>query len=897
MDYNELIRSKYIWAKYEKRTESSHPLICHLIDSGNVFLHLWEDVLPASTQNLFCKLFDLDPISTKKLLRLLVSLHDIGKASSAFQALVPQFVPDLQERGFKFPAKGFYLPKRHDLISAWWVRDCFAKLGIAQGKDVKEIASVLGAHHGFFYSSSDLHSRQRILNMGSEEWVQLRQALYALLYDLIQPPQKFEMHGEPSHRQSALVLLSGLIVVSDWLASDENLFPFQSQDGFSLEEYDQVSTEHAITALQKTGWLAWSADDVQHDFNSLFNVSAPYPIQQETIDVAEEIDTPFLAIIEAQTGQGKTEAALYLADHTIQSASLKGLYIAMPTMATSNQMFDRASDFLAHRYPDQIINNQLAHSQARWNDAYVSMKLDSIGADMQDQQGVFALSWFLPNKKTLLAPFGVGTVDQALMSVLKTKHYFLRLFGLANKVLIFDEVHAYDLYMSTLFIRLLEWLKRLGCSVIVLSATLPKNMKEEMAAVYCENLASFSGEAYPCLTVAQEQQVVERQPSSHTDQCYYLESISYEPLDICKYLQEKLREGGNAAVICNTVARAQQVYQALKNSDLFKSQSADDDELILFHARFPHLWRDAIEQCVVDKYKRNEKRPHRSVVVATQVIEQSLDLDFDLMVTDLAPIDLLIQRAGRVHRHQRGSRPPGLHQARLCIAMPPPDEEEIDFGSSKNIYDEDILLKTYFQLLKMEQLHLPVQTRDLIERVYDPARSDWLTPAQLVRISQVMEKIELQRQREKNIALDKLIPLPDDESLLVMGRLYLEEDDPQVHRAFQALTRLISPSVSLVCMQQQGDAIFTLNGNEIDSLDDVPESAHMQEISRSIVNISRWSVINHFWEHVHRPESWQKNAVLRNCYPILFKEGVCHLKEGLDIVLNKEIGMQIMEEK
>ena len=317
----------------------------------------------------------------------------------------------------------------------------------------------------------------------------------------------------------------------------------------------------------------------------------------------------------------------------------------MPTMATSNQMFIRISSFLSKRYPQQLVNIQLAHSQAQWNESFQSLNMDSIGFDIQEQQGVFALSWFLPKKKTLLAPFGVGTVDQVLMSVLKSKHFFLRLFGLAHKVIIFDEVHAYDLYMSTLFLRLLEWLKQMDCSVIVLSATLPQLLKEKMVNIYTNGQKSFSGKAYPCLTIAQSNEVTIRQPSFMVTQEYHLDKTGYNPKNLIAYLQEKLSAGGNAVVICNTVNRAQQVYQALKNSDVI-NWSQDDEYLILFHARFPYLWREDIEKQVMKLYSKDGRRPKKTILVATQVVEQSLDLDFDVMVTDLAPIDLLIQRAG-----------------------------------------------------------------------------------------------------------------------------------------------------------------------------------------------------------------------------------------------------------
>ncbi len=884
---------RQLWAKYDKVTGEFHPLICHLIDSGNIFLYLWNEALPPTTKQVLCQLFDRDEQETNKIIHLLVCLHDIGKASSAFQSLVPELKDGLEPLGFSFPPNGLYSPQRHDLISAWWIQGAFPKKNYATREDADKIACVLGAHHGFFYSSSDLRSRHRITNFGSKEWFDIRDQIFKILFNLIRPPDSFSLSKNLEQKQTTLILLTGIVVVSDWLASDEKLFPYFSGETISIKEYNRFSKKNAIAALQKTGWLSWNATGDTCDFSTLFGFEKITPIQEKAIEISQEIKNPFLAIVEAQTGQGKTEAALFLADHIIQTASLRGMYVAMPTMATSNQMFDRVSDFLKKRYSNQLVNIQLAHGQAQWNQSFQSLTKDSIGFDMEEQQGIFASSWFFPKKRTLLAPFGVGTVDQALLSVLKSKHFFLRLFGLAYKVIVFDEVHAYDLYMSTLFIRLLEWLRQMDCSVIVLSATLPKAMKEKMVQVYSGEQRPFSDMDYPSLTLAQPHEITVKQPTSNITQEYHLEKIGYQIPAIIEYLEEKLDTGGNAVVICNTVARAQQVYEAIEISNIILQ---DYEQLILFHARFPYLWREEIEKQVLELYGKNGNRPRKSILVATQVVEQSLDLDFDVMITDIAPIDLLIQRAGRIHRHKRESRPEKLKQAYLCICLPE-DENDIDFGSSTYIYDEDILLKTYFLLQQHENLNLPAQTRDLIERVYDASFSSWLSPQQNEKIVQKFGKIEAQRQKEIRIANENLIPMPYDESLLHLGRLYLEEDSPEIHQAFQALTRLATPSISLICLEQSQGKLFTLDGHFLISLEEMPESTLLAGMNKSIVNISNWHVINYFRERCIKPEIWRKHAVLRNCYPAIFENGVCQLDEKWKLILNKHIGLKIMEEK
>ena len=214
---------------------------------------------------------------------------------------------------------------------------------------------------------------------------------------------------------------------------------------------------------------------------------------------------PTLIVIEAPTGIGKTELALYIADCWLQQHAGRGLYVAMPTQSTSNQMYTRVGEFLHQRYPDSPINFHLVHGQAAWLDELKQqVELQGVGDD--GKAHLVAENWFNPRKRTLLAPFGVGTVDQALMSVLQTKHFFVRLFGLSHKVVIFDEVHAYDTYMNTIFHLLLTWLSAIGTSVIILSATLPGSTRRALVKAYTGKDLPTSELQYPALTIANAEQ-------------------------------------------------------------------------------------------------------------------------------------------------------------------------------------------------------------------------------------------------------------------------------------------------------------------------------------------------------------------------------------------------------
>ena len=326
----------------------------------------------------------------------------------------------------------------------------------------------------------------------------------------------------------------------------------------------------------------------------------------------------------------------------------------MPTTATSNQMHERTTNFLSRQLGRQI-EPLLVHSQALLRD--LPDQGDPVEEREHEGDAASGQAWFLPRKKSLLAPYGVGTVDQALMSILQTKHFFVRLLGLSHKVVIFDEVHAYDAYMSELFERLLTWLRAVGASVIILSATLPEKTRQKLARAYAGSTgAAAAATLYPRLTFADAGGIVNAialtPPPTKTLQ---FDWMSREKEDIVTKLRELLVDGGCAAVICNTVTRAQELFRAIRD---LPEKLCDDENLILFHARFPMAWREEIEQKVLHKFgpggekgKRDPARPQKAIVVATQVIEQSLDLDFDIMISDHAPVDLLLQRSGRLQRH------------------------------------------------------------------------------------------------------------------------------------------------------------------------------------------------------------------------------------------------------
>ncbi len=882
---------KKLWAKTNKMGEW-HPLLFHMVDAGNVASVLWQDYLPVSTRDRFSYLLQQDSEQTGRLLSFWASLHDMGKASPSFQAKDWKRKDDLTGNGMPFPPN--LPPAPHGLITTWALNSLLPP-------NLRMIGRVLSGHHGNLSNGSEIMGPGRNDQLGRDKiWGEMREKIFADLRQVFAPPSITSLPDEPVERNSLLLLLLGLVVAADWIASDDSRFTFTPPD-VNLEDYVELSKAKARLAVRELGFNGWHAKGEAASFLTLFNhrkITEPNAVQQMVIEVTAEVQPPSLIILEAPTGTGKTEAALYLADRWLQSAKGRGIYIAMPTTATSNQMFSRTFEFLQHRYPDSLVNLQLVHGQALLDDSYLALQLAQIG---EDEEGhVAAMKWFTASKKALLAPFGVGTVDQAFLSVLHSRFFFLRLFGLEGKVIIFDEVHAYDTYMSELFFRLLGWLRAVGASVIILSATLPDSTRRRLAAAYSgtdQETLSADIPPYPRLTVrtASDTFVSKLPIPAGTSRQVRLVWINKKEEDIVRFLSAELSGGGCAAVICNTVARAQQIYQAVKTAGIVPAE-----ECILFHSRFPFSWRKDIEERVLAKFSRNGNRPQKSIVVATQVIEQSLDLDFDLLVTDLAPMDLLIQRAGRLHRHAGRNRPPWLQNPIMVLTHPEITREaNPDFGPDKYVYDSYILDRTNILLRGRSALNLPEETSELIEGLYGNGPLPQATAEESERLAVELRTLQTEAAKNVNDARNRLILPPEDDTFFFDGTVGLEEEDAAVRDSFKALTRAEAPGMKIICLHQGPDGMLYTDPDDANTWIEPDRQIDERKIKRLLacaVQINRQAVMNWFLSQPAR-EPWTKIASLRHTRMAIFNQGVFPLTgTSLVLRLDRELGLLVNKE-
>jgi len=670
---NSEIRSYYkYWGKADKADGRFHLLPYHCLDVAAVGRELLRN--DERLRRMLTDMTGVVDCIIENWLMLFLTLHDVGKFSEGFQNLRSDLLLKLQGRksdktySVRHDSLGYLIWKKRLWDVVWtegflgfdfpenekrsWERsfDCFAQ-------------AVTG-HHGKPPEKKGANSLRlsfnryfgKIETAASEEFVRDIGKLFKKreMIQLSFSPK--ELRGSI---QRASWILAGIAVLCDWIAS--GYYPFH-MESMPFEKYwHQYAIPLAKAGIEKAGILPAEANR-KASFNVLFpSIKNPTPLQNKAA-ICHIKRGPQLFILEDMTGSGKTEAALLLTSRLMNEAHGSGVYIALPTMATANAMYDRLS--LAYRklFTDESIPSLvLAHSARHLSGAFRESILAQDAAtdtsyDMGEESATATCSsWIADNrKKSLLADVGVGTVDQALLAILPSRHQSLRLLGLSRHILIVDEIHAYDSYTLMLLKNLLRFHSAMGGSAILLSATLPIGVKQNLVDSFSEGMGITpeilnKRDAYPLFTHISSDETIEAPIEAHTITKSSLDiNLIHDSEKIEKIIVESASSGRCVCWIRNTVDDAIDSYEALKDRIL-------PSQLILFHARFAMGDRLSIEEKVLKAFGKTSSSNDRKgkVLIATQVVEQSLDLDFDIMITDLAPMDLIIQRAGRLHRHRR----------------------------------------------------------------------------------------------------------------------------------------------------------------------------------------------------------------------------------------------------
>lgn len=598
-------------------------------------------------------------------------LHDVGKICPPFQLRLYEAVdgPDIRRRMPELAKADTVLERRiggHAAVS----RACLTGLG-APGA----LARIVGAHHG---RPVQIIAEDAAI-AGGAAWREIRRELCSRLLGGQPAWPRFEGLWER--------VVCGLTVTADWIASGP-LFDAPGEDWGPLVE----------RAVDEAGFC-WPGIRPGLSFKDIFSFS-PRPAQRALYDA---ITGPGVFILEAPMGLGKTEAALYAAYRLLEQGKSSGIYFALPTQLTSNRIHQRVDAFLSRILEDRQ-GALLLHGMA-WLERFRQQRM---GQDAAPNR-----SWFAQGRRGILAPFAVGTIDQALFSAMNVRHGALRTFGLAGKTVILDEVHSYDVYTGTILDALVAQLRAISCTVIILSATLTARRR---AALLGRDTAST---AYPLISAA---------PAGGGTR--WIACDAGDPVDVfvthatddeaLEAALERAEQGERILWIENTVAEAQERFRLLAA----RASSMPGLSVGLLHSRFTPTDRARNEECWTAFFHPQAKGRGQQggIVVGTQVVEQSLDLDADFLITRFCPTDMLLQRLGRLWRHGGQVQRPASARHAVCLLHPSLEEATVSprqaFGASGHVYAPYVLFRSLEQWHDKVSLQLPGEIRPLLEATY-----------------------------------------------------------------------------------------------------------------------------------------------------------------------------------
>lgn len=727
-----------LWAKKEEKDGLMCwlPLTVHLEDTGRIMGLLWEHWMSEGQKRTIADDTDIG----KQIAIFIGAIHDIGKASPAFQ-LKKGFAnsKDLdKELTEKLVRAGFIDIDSPDLLSSpektphGLAGEVILSVLSDRFKKENDIGSIVGGHHGRPIDNKSMISevlssyKKNLFQSENEDsdiykkWVSVHTEI---LNNALKSSSFKRCENIPVLSQPAQAMLLGLLTMADWIASNTYFFPLIGIFDDADIDMDK-RCEHGFTkwrySNQSDMWLPEVYADCKNLFKERFGFE-PRDVQSIFAQTISDAKNLGLIILEAPMGLGKTEAALVGAEELAVKSGRSGLFFGLPTQATSNGIFPRIISWLKSQSVElgEKRGLRLVHGKAFLNEEYNNLTSASnidIDGDNEGREGFVVNQWFCGKKTAIMDDFVVGTVDQLLMMALRQKHLALRHLGLSKKVVVIDEVHAYDAYMDQYLNMALEWLGAYNVPVILLSATLPKKSRVDFIKYYLkgkgvkfskEDMSSLMVENYPLITYTDNDKALNvKHFAPIEDKRIEIKYTNTENLH--KLLDSLLDGGGNAGVIVNTVKKAQDIAKEL-------SEKFGDENVMLLHSSFIATDRVKNEEKLMKYLGRDGDRPQKLIVVGTQVIEQSLDIDFDVMISDIAPVDLLIQRMGRLHRHTRDNRP-RKHKKPVLYVLGNDKNLEFETGS-KAVYGGYLLARTGYFL--GDSIRLPSDISRLVQEVYD----------------------------------------------------------------------------------------------------------------------------------------------------------------------------------
>lgn len=906
--------TKALWGKKVVHDDQEFwlPLVAHLIDTKNVMQWLYNNWISEGTRKILQQ--NLYPEDTQKLVGFLGFYHDFGKATPAFQYkqsfprnkdLDEDINENLRRAGFSSISMDNYrVHKSPHPIAGETLLESF---GLNES-----IGSIIGGHHGLppkkdvtfkqlnIYASN-LWGRDTDTKI-QDEWKFVQNNLFK--YGLALCGYN-DIKDVPEVTLPQAVILEGMLIMADWLASSEKLTNYSNISLFPLisleENFDELNMEERYhQAIKKWDisdrWMPEKIASVNEQYRLRFNF-IPRPVQKEMSEIISQANDPGLVIIEAPTGIGKTELALTAAEQLAFKQGKSGLYMGLPTQATTNAMFSRVKEWL-----DSIAKEQAAHpdvkllqGKAKFNKPYT--KLPYAENIYDDTDGAVVINSWFAGKKSSLSHFAVGTIDHLLLTALKQKHLFLRHLGFSDKVVIIDELHAYDSYMSSYLEKAIKWLGAYHVPVIALSATLPKKKRNDLLKAYLKGkYGSIKikandnwevNEGYPLLSILDGnklEQVSEFSIANDENRTINVVRFNGNEEEIINKAVAEIEDGGIAGIVVNTVKRAQDLARLVP----------ENIEVLLLHSAYLAPEREKIEERLQAKIGKGGMRPQKMIVIGTQVLEQSLDIDFDVLFTDIAPVDLIIQRIGRLHRHKI-SRPITLAKPTVYITG---INGYGDYGKGNEfIYEKYLLMKTDHFL--KNKINIPDDVSPLVQKVYDPK-----IDKDIKDIAEAEAKFEKDLKKSKKKAQVFQIGNPNEKDRnnlfgwLSDGQINVNDDN---HAA--ACVRDIKETIEVILLRTTSEGTFLMDGRNIEEVSSEEIAGQTIRLPFAIVNSSKIKdlidktirELETNMQSLHN--KWKEDIWLRGALVLELNENNLTTLNGFNLKYSSKLGLMYEKEE
>lgn len=961
---------RQVWAKAPTPEPDEQrqwlPLHTHLTDTGALVRLLWDEWVGPRVRRVIAADCGGDERVAGEIASLAGALHDIGKCTPAFAGQVPEMRIQMESCGFRWPGSAIREDSRslpHAVAGHIVVTRFLQEAGVPAGS-ADALAVVVGGHHGVPPDESQLATAetQRQL-LGEGLWKQARDDLIEYAVSDLGLSDTVRALREVTLTDASQMLLTALVIMADWIASNSDHFPLAN----AWEQVAESSDERVSRGWRSLGLpIPWRATDeaLTADPSDLlhtrFDVDFPAnDVQREAVAAARSMTDPGMLLIEAAMGVGKTEASLLAAEVLAAKFGCSGVFYGLPTQATADAMFDRVLTWWQN-VPSlgQVRDRGIAlrHATASLNDLYRGLpravpvpsgrtgapgeaplsagRYVDIGRDVADAAAwvgrktvvgdAVAHHWTSGRKQASFADTVIATIDHELLAALASRHVVLRHLGLARQVVVLDEVHAADTWMQQYLHRALEWLGRYGVPVIAMSATLPPGQRRGMVQAYERGRRAGlrtsdaprvgrrrrevmvplpevpSSDGYPLLTGVAGGVVEQR---IATDMRRRDVAMSWLPDDLnslARVVGDVVDSGGCVLVVRNTVRRAMQTYRAL--------QGLWGEGVTLAHSRF--VARDRLDK---DEWLRTTFGPGTGdragrVVVATQVAEQSLDIDFDLLVTDLAPVDLVLQRVGRLHRHEARQRPVAVAEAR-CLVTGLQGDLSADAApvlerGGMTVYGAHHLLRTAALLSEVVdgvgRLALPEQIPSLVRRCYGDESlgpTGWHT--EMERAAREQEKAD--GELESGANLYRIVA--PGASRTVVGLLSRNAGEAETSVGVGKQVRASDGGFEVIVLKAAPDGLRLLpqfRDDRVIPTDLRPDRETARLLARSMVRVPGWVTSNESWLNQVLDDlaknwyrGWQRDPVLSGQLVLLLGADGRGTMGPFDVTYDTDVGLEV----